>query len=861
MKQYPPKWADRLLEWYCHPALLEEIQGDAHELFSRKAKENLQMAKLQFVWNVARFFRLKNIRKSTTTYSSNSFTMLKSYLTTAFRTAIRHPLNSSINILALSLALGIAITSFIFIDSQLHADHFHTNLNRIYQVTSRIEIDKQIDEWSDSPILLAPMMLQEQSIVEASTRILDGEAIVKYKDDVFNESLWFVDPSFLEIFSFPIVKGSKNPLANGNDIVLERKIAQKYFGDADPIGKSLSLILNGNVREEFTVTAVIERPAGSSLYATILLPMSKFNNQMPDKTNDWAYQVDGMFILLKKNHGVDELSKEMNRYVALQNIASPQWAVKDFQFQSLDGLALKSSGIISSVSAGPDPAALYSLGVIAILLLTLASLNYMNVSVATVATRLKEIGIRKVIGGQKKEIVAQFVTENFALCSVALLVGSFLSYLFLLPAFNSLFPVNLSFGFSSGNVIFLFFGALLLFIGVLSGAYPAFYIASFQPVKILAGREKFGQKSLFSRVLLTLQFIVAIITIVGSFVFIDNSIYLKNKDWGYTHSNIITVGVKEKSSYLALRDKLLTDPEIVKMAGAEGHIGRSDNRISFVHHEQRIEAIDFQVGYNYLETMSIRLKEGRLFDQKNQSDRQHSLVINETLVKKLGWTSPIGQSIELDSTKFTVIGVVEDFHYQGFFNKLGPVILRLTDEDKFNYLAIQTAGANVNDTHQRIKSAWASIAPDEPYEGFVQDDVFADFNRDNNANVKLLVFISTITVTLASLGLFGLISFNTTRRMKEYSIRKVLGADLSQIFRLMNGDYVVILLSAFVIGAPAGFLLINSLIQAIYPNPQNAQPLPFIIALLVILFTVAVTVSSQLMRIRRENPSTTLKKE
>ncbi len=785
--------------------------------------------------------------------------MFKSYLTTGIRNLIRHRLNGSINIIGLSLAVGIAITAFIVIDNQLHADFFHENRKRIYQVTSIVQTDKGSEEWSDSPIMLGPSLNHEA--IESFTRMEYGYANVRHRDEVFNERLCFVDPAFFDMFSFPIIAGSGQVLSEKNQLVLEAEIAKKYFGDTDPIGQSVSIKFREHDKQEFIVSAVFERSTGSTLYPTIFLSMANFQDLAPEHANDWAYRIDGTFVMLRSGHSVDKLTGQMNNHVDTQNAASPQWAIDGFQFHPLEGLGLISYKIINPVSEGSQLEGLISLAVIAGFLLILASLNYMNVSIATVATRLKEIGIRKVIGGQKREIIHQFLTENLLMCSLALLLGCLLSYLFFLPGFNTLFPPNILFGFSSGNVMFLFFAGLLFFIGLLSGAYPAFYIASFQPIQILQGREKFGQKSLLSRMLLALQFIFAFMTIVGSFVFIDNSIYLKNKDWGYKHDNLIAIPLEEKDKYLALRDRLSTNPSITNMAGAASHIGKSNARITFIHNEKKIEALDFQVGYNYLETMNIRLKEGRLFDKTIQSDEVESVIINEKFAKTLGWANPIGQYFELDSVKRFVIGVAEDFHYEGFYSVLGPVLFRITSEDDFNFLAIQVGAGHLNEVQEQVKSMWKSIAPDDMYEGFVQDDVFAHFNSNNSAHVQILAFISTVTVTLASLGLFGLVSFNTTRRMKEYSIRKVMGANVAQIFKLMNRDYVFILTTAFVIGAPAGFLLVNPLIQLIYPEPQGATPLPFMIAVLIMALAVSLTVVTQLFRIAKESPSEVLRND
>jgi ABC-type antimicrobial peptide transport system permease subunit len=857
----PPRWAHRFLQWYCRADMLEEIEGDVYELYYRETKLSKRKANWKFVWNVFRFFRWRNIKSTKKNYSSNSGAMFKSYLITGMRSLLRHRLNGSINILGLSLAIGIAITAFIVIDNLLHTDQFHENIDRIYQVTSKTEVDKRTEEWSDSPMMLGPSMAQDQQGIQAFTRIEFGQVNIRHRDDVFNESIWFVDPDFFAMFSFPILAGDERPLGIKNQLAIEKNIAKKYFGDQDPIGQTLSLKFLENDKQEFTVSAVFELTTGTTLYPTVILSIANFHERRPEKANDWAYQVDGTFIMLRKDQSIDAIADQMKKYVETQNTASPRWLITEYQFRPFKALGLEGYQIINSVSEGSQLEGLISLGVIAGFLLILASLNYMNVAVATVATRLKEIGIRKVVGGQKREIIHQFLTENFLMCSFALLFGYICSYFFLLPGFNSLFPANIEFQFSSNTVMVLFFSGLFLFIGLLSGLYPAYYIASFQPIQILKGREKFGQKNLFSRALLTLQFVFAFITIVGSFVFIDNSIYLKNKDWGYRHDNVIAVRIEGKEKYLTLRDLLSANQYITNLAGSIGHIGRSNPRVTFVHNEQQIEAVDFQVGYNYLETMNIHLIEGRSFEQAIRSDEVESVIINETFAKTMGWTNPIGQLFELDSVKRNVIGVVEDFHYEGFYYELGPVLFRIGPEEDFNFLVLQVQAGHVNEILEQAKLTWQSIAPDDIFEGFIQDEVFAQFNQNNNAHVQLLTFVSGTTVTLACLGLLGLVSFNTTRRMKEYSIRKVMGANTVQIFRLMNKDYVFILLTAFILGAPTGFLLVNSLIQKIYPDPQQANPAPFIIAVSLMALAVCVTVASQLFRLAKQSPSEVLKSE
>jgi ABC-type antimicrobial peptide transport system permease subunit len=787
--------------------------------------------------------------------------MLKSYLTAGFRNAMRNGATSLINVLGLSVGVAIAITAYIFMDFMWHIDEFHANKDRVYEVISEVREDKRMALWGDSPMMLGPSLSEDIPLVEATTRVKYGRASVRYSDIVFSESIWFVDPSFQKVFSFPVIAGTNGSLKDRNAVVISEPMAEKYFGSVDALGKTMSMKFADGSRHEFTVGNVIRVPENSGMRFGILLSMEKFDELQPTAAQSWKTLVDATFVMLHPGHTSDELVG-LEKYIQQYNSSSNNSFIERFQFTSLDVLSSRTNVITGPISFGADPKGVWSLGAIALLLLLLACFNYMNVAVATVSTRLKEIGIRKVIGSRRKEIIQQFLTENVMICMFSLAFGTLISYLLLLPGINSLFPFEISFGLSSGNTAIIFFFGLLTFIGLVSGTYPAFYVSSFKPITILRGREKFGQRGLFSRVLLTVQFVLAFTLIVGSFVFIDNAQYQKNKDWGYDHERQLVVPVLDKAQYLAMRDKVAANQMIESFAGSVNAVGHDQNGV-FIEDSQKkkFEAVEFVTGYGYMETMNFRLKAGRFFDKKIESDNRESVIVNEVFVERMNWTDPLSASFEFDSTRYYVVGVVHDFHYQGFYNVTLPVIFKVGPEENYRYLSVRATAGQTAETDYFLQQSWKEIAPDDPYKGFYQDSVFETFHRDNNANIKLLSFFSTTAVLLACLGLFGLVSYNITRRMKEFSIRKVFGANVLQIFKLMNRDYVIILGVAFAIGAPTGFFVINALIQQIYPEPQAPNPTPFIIAVVLMALTVGITIGSQLSRVLKENPTTTLRIE
>ncbi len=856
----PPRWADWFLEWYCRRDLLEEIQGDAYELFDRTAQTNVIKARLQFVWNVLRFFRLRNVKKIKQTRSNNLTDMLKNYLIVGIRNALRTRMTSSINVVGLSLGVGIAIAVFIIMDFMLHIDGFHENKKRIYQITSLVDDKRAVRDWGDTPFMLGPSLKNDNPAIETAVRVEFNGGAVRYNETVFNESIWFVDADFMKIFSFPTVKGNGRALSSKNSVIISEDIADKYFGTTDPINQVLSIKFGNGVKEDVTVAAVVKLPDNSGIRFKILMPMEAFESLNLKDINDWGSLADATFIMLQEGRSINDIGNT-SQYQALHNSASPEWKIEGFTMNPFETMALRSNEVVNAITYSASPTGIWSLGAIATMLLLLACFNYMNVAVATVTTRLKEIGIRKAIGSQRKEIIQQFLTENFLLCFISIGLGGILAAAFFLPGFNSLFPFTIPFAVSSGPLGFYFFFGLLLFVGLVSGAYPAVYISSFTPIKIFNGREKFSQRSLFSRILLTMQFVIAFTTIVGAFVFIDNAVYQRNKDWGYGHSRVIVVPVADRIQYLALRDKVKASNNFESIAGTATPIGKKDVEVSFDHLQQRIHTVFYQVDFDYLETMDLRFKEGRSFDRTIQSDQTESVIVNEAFVSAMGWDKPLNKDFEFEGRKRYVVGVVRDFHYNGFYEVIGPALFTITEEDKFRYLAVKTGKNNFFDAENELKKFWREIAPDDPYLGYRQDSVFDLFNNDNNSNIKLLSFISATAVILACLGLYGLVAYNITRRLKEFSVRKVFGANIRHIFGLMNRDYVWILTIAFALGAPAGFYLINALIHQIYPEPKGTTPLPFMIAVGLMAVTVAITIGSQLSRVIRENPAKTLRND
>ncbi|NQZ76658.1 MAG: ABC transporter permease, partial [Ekhidna sp.] len=384
MNEKPPKWADKFLRWYCNPYFLEEIEGDIYELFDRRIETgNLKKARIRFVWDVFRFFRYSNIKRTNSEYTTmNHLTLLANYLKLGMRNIRRNLVSSSINIVGMSIAISFAVSIFIFTDIMRSMDSFHSNANRIYQITNYVEGEGGQNMWSDSPMLLCPAMKKDHPSVETYSRIEYRSASVKHKTDVFDELVTFVDPDFFKMFDYEMVTGEKAVLENKSQIVISHDMALKYFKDEDPIGKDLSFkFLNGAIKR-FSVGAVLEKyPYNASMQFSFFIPIENFRDLRFEGTEGWSFMTDGSFIMLEEGESISSIYDSFDSYINVQHGSNPEWKVESFEAIRLDDLSSKAYQIEGSISGGAHPAGTLALTIIAVFLLAMACFNFMNISV------------------------------------------------------------------------------------------------------------------------------------------------------------------------------------------------------------------------------------------------------------------------------------------------------------------------------------------------------------------------------------------------------------------------------------------------------------------------------------------------
>ncbi len=787
--------------------------------------------------------------------------MLKNYLHVAWRSIVKNPLASFINVFGLAMAIGCGMVAFVFVDWNLSMNEVHEKRQTVFMATTMMKQNNNTHTFAISPITLGPALQQDFPQVQNFARLVEQSGTMRYEDQVLNESIWFTDPGYLEMFTFPLKWGNAAALKEKDQIILSEDLATKYFGNVNPIGKRISLRFDEKTTLNFTVGGVAEKFSDrTSIRFNALLNFELLRSLASDiRLEDWSAMTRATFVELKDAQSAPALEKGMSRYVERFNSAQQEWDATSYVLEPLATLYESGNSIRGSIAGAADPVARVVLAIMAIILIVLACLNYINIAVSSASKRLKEIGVRKVVGANRSSVIVQFLMENVLLTLFALLIGVVLAVTFLVPGFDHLFSTGIEFKFTNPR-LWIFLVLLLITLSAVSGIYPAVVVSKFKPVSIFKGKLKLSGKSSFTKGFLSLQFILSMIAIVGAIAFVQNSKWNQNIDWGYNHQQRIGVEVPNFAAFEQMRNEMSQSPNVLSMAGSAQHIGwrLASNRIELL--DQKFEVQRLDVGPAYFETMGLRLKDGRELDEHLQADKQ-AVIVNETLVKEMGWKQPLGQQFRLDSLQYSVIGVVQDFHYNNFWNVIKPMMFRLAPKEEYRYLTMEVRAGKAAQTYAHMEQAWKKLFPNDAYRGFFQDDTFQDYFENAQGHGKLMTFLAILTIVLSCMGLFGLVSLNVAARMKEFSIRKALGAGVPEMVRQVSRQFSIVLIVATLLGIPASYFAIGILLDAAYPYHMSLNMMPVVLGAGLLLFTAILTISSQIRKVLVANPIQGLRDE
>ena len=793
--------------------------------------------------------------------------MIKNYLTVSIRNLLKNKFYLFINVTGLGLALATCIVAYLNTQYGYNFDSQHVNADKIYKVHINKASDHGMTEYGMNPMPLGPMAKNDIGDIKMQVRYTNPDYIIQKGDLVFNKEIGFADVDFLDMFTYPLKYGDKSAFRDKKNIFLSEEMSNVYFGDENPVGELLTLRNRSDEEFSFLVAGVFEKiPLNSSIYFDALVNFDSFYDIRSAEKNDWRRFVAATYFYIDTPEQASTVEGLLQNYVSIQNDARDDWKVAEYHMLTLFEFGSSSNDLLANwVEDGMDPAQMWAPPIMALLILLIACFNFTNTSIAISSQRLKEIGIRKVMGGGKRQLILQFMAENLMVSFIAIILAVAIAN-YLVPAYSAMWPeMNLVMDFVKDPQIYIFLFGMLLGTAILAGLYPSVYVSSFEPVKILRGTLKFGGTSKFSRVLLSAQYMFTIMALFAGVAFIQNAKYQETLDLGYNRDTVIGAQIENRTDYLKLREAMASNPDIEMLVGTDNHIGRWDYSNTLRSENREIESFMLDFGVNYIEAMDIEIIEGRSFSADlKQSDIQGSLLVNQRLAREFGWSDPIGQRVAVDdSTTLTVIGVVKDFYFNGFWKEVDLYGMRLVDEENYNFLVAKVPGDKVVATYEFMEDKWREAIPNKPFGGFYQEEVrVIKEAKEVNANIIIIFgFLSIISVVLSGIGLFTLVSLNIIRRIKEIGVRKVLGAPVLHIIQLMNKPFAMMIIIGGTAGLALGYFMVDGLIAAIFKNHKALDVITFAIPLATIIIISMMTSTLRILGAARRNPVESLRYE
>ncbi|MHA4808641.1 ABC transporter permease [Flavitalea flava] len=807
--------------------------------------------------------------------------MLKNFIKIACRSLWRNKGFSAINIFGLAIGIATCLIILLFVQNELSYDRYNEKADRMVRVVMRGSV--QGEKMKEANIMppVAQTLKQDYPEVLESTRLRNyGLPRISYGTQTFREfDLAFVDSNFFQVFTLPFVKGDPGTaLLQPNTVVISESMAKKYFGKEDPIGKVLTF---KDQHATCKVTGVMrEMPANSHFHFDIFASMVGLQEA---RSTSWLTSDFFTYLVLPKGYDYKKLEAKMPQVIekymggaAFENALGMSLA--EFRKRGNDiGLFLQPltdihlhSDLTNDLAPSGDIRYVYILSAVALFMLLIACINFMNLSTASASKRAREVGIRKVMGSVKRQLVGQFLLESLLLTAVALVLAVLFVYM-ALPAFNQLSGKNLSLQFMSAP--WLLPGLLLLGLltGVLAGSYPAFFLSSFNPVSVLKGRFTSGKGSISLRSgLVVFQFFISITLMVGTAVVYKQLSYIQNKKLGYEKDQVLIVhepywlGDKQE----AFRQQVLADPRVLQVSSS-GFLpaGPSDNNNFFVspddHNSQMVKTLRYDVDYTYIQAMGMQMDYGRNFSKEFGTDSSGA-ILNETAAKAFGWEkNALGHMItrrENDGKmqQFRIVGVVKDFHFRSLHERISPLVMTLGNNS--GAMIIKTKTRDIGGLLTSLKKQWAIYTREAPFAFSFLDERFQkSFQAEQTIGTILAVF-SGLTIFVACLGLFGLATFTAVQRTKEIGIRKVVGASVAGIVTLLSKDFLKLVGIAFLIAAPIAWFVMNKWIQD-FAYRTDISWWIFGLAAIGTLSITLITVSFQAVKAAVSNPVKALRSE
>jgi ABC-type antimicrobial peptide transport system permease subunit len=795
--------------------------------------------------------------------------MIKNCLLITFRSMVKNKLFIIINVLGMGVAIAICIVAYFAYDYDATFDSIHTNRATLYRVSSIREFSNTSTHYGYAPLPLGELANKTFSDISQSSRYNTSQSNFKREDDLFPANLTYVDSDFFSMFSFEFIVGNPDDLKDKTTVFISETMAERLFRTSrEALGKMLTQVY-GNTLKEVKIAGVFrEQPMNSSFHkrgGSAFMNIENYKDEFEYvRFDDWKLE-STVFIQIDDPARIEVVHQQFQSYLDNNNQARPDFQVKEFVLDPFSTMAHddRANNVIAATWTAPPSSAIIGSMIMSIFILLIACFNLTNTAIAIFSRRLKEIGIRKVMGSMRLQLIFQFIGETTSICLLGLLVGLSLADI-LIVGWNIMTANNIHLEphYFKAPRFLLFLVGVLLFTGILAGSYPAFYVSKFQPVSILKGKLKLGGTNYFTRILLGLQFAISLIAIVAALGFLQNARYQEQYDLGFDVRGSIVAWVNNKNEFETYRNALQENPAILSIAGARSGIFSNHKREPVKHESQEVEVDVIEVGDNYLNTMDLELLQGRDFMKESETDRQHAIIITQKMAEVFGWTNPIGQEIIWkDSVKLSVVGVVKDVYTKGLWHEMEPMMIRYLFPEDYTQIVVATQSQHVASVNAFMQKQWSTVFPNRLYNGNMLVSNILQTHQLNMSIVYGYAFLGSIALLLSVTGLYTLVSLNIIKRMKEIGVRKIVGASVFNIIRVVNVEFFIILVVASVVGTWAGYTWCSVIMSTIWKYYQGVSFASVATAIGLLFMISLITIGYKIITVANVNPVKIIREE
>lgn len=798
--------------------------------------------------------------------------MIRNLLKVAIRNILKDKTYSALNIAGLTIGIASSLFLFMYILHELSYDRYHKNARNIYRVVSNIKEPDNAFTWAVAQIPLAEELRDNYPEVKNAVRFFGMERTLYKNDDkqFYEEEFYLADSTVFDMFTYPLLHGdAATALDEPFSIVLTEKTASKYFAD---VSQAVGHSIQNQQGEEFKITGVLKDiPLNSHFLFDALIS----RNTQPQRQGGWGGFGVFTYILLPDDYDVSKMYASLDKVIRERvNPIFEQFGITiKYELQPILDIHLYSK-IQDEAEAGGDISYIYIFASVAIFMLVIACINYMNLATARSVNRAREVGVRKVMGSRRRQLIAQFITESVVITLAALVVSIILIYAFL-PSFNSLANKSLPFGYILQTPVIVALLAIILFVGVAGGSYPAFYLSGFNPVAVLKGKVSGrGGSALFRKFLVVFQFGISIFMLISTLVVYDQLQYMRNKDLGFDKERVVVLSLDERelrAKSQVLVNRLRQVPEVASVGMAATSPGQGINKLLLQVEDRDGKLVDrgvdlYSADHDFVKTMGMKIVKGRDFSRDVVSDTTYAVLVNEAMVERMGWDDPIGKKFVAQgdgpgsAIEKRVVGVVKDYHQNSLYDPIEPLMIYL-DDDNGNVF-IRTGAGDPRESVEAIERVWKEVFPTYTFAYTFLD---ADFNSQYKADEKrsqIFTVFSAMTIVIACLGLLGLAAFTTEQRTKEIGIRKVIGASIPHLVGLVSREFFLLVGIGMVLAFPVAWYFTSGWLANFAYRIALTEAWPtFVLSAVLALVITLLTVGFHVVRAASANPVNSLRDE